>query len=447
MTSSDFKLVIPNENLTEFACYTHSSAKGDYFCITCFNFICKHCYVNEHKSHESNTLSEISASIFSKIKDLEPKVNLDKLSLEEEVHLHEEQNNKFQKLKEDYGRLLKNIGTNFIKVINKRQEKIKKHYLKVFSYYDTEAETKLELDQEIEILLEKLKNKGKKLQDYETKLVGYKEALEMMISYPVEALSWIISERQFFSVIEDLIDIKSDEEICKKLKRYVSILKQKIKEIEETSSDFISNQYYYKDLVDECIENEHCSVRYFLRRFEEFHKKLSENEDSNTNDIKLTHQMYFKKSTISFKVRNKNILLLGLGICGLQVKTLKVKITIVENLAPLLLFSNVNLTNNHVYSEELTLNKITNEDDPVIDVYFKPIKIKKNGYYNISIENLSNDNYISIYLGSTNEKKKIQEIVDPNTNTDFVFFQEKENHSDFDELVTGIICDLWFQET
>ena len=48
-------------------CYIHTSAKGDFFCITCLEFTCKYCFVNDHKNHEAKVPSEIINNLLTQI--------------------------------------------------------------------------------------------------------------------------------------------------------------------------------------------------------------------------------------------------------------------------------------------------------------------------------------------------------------------------------------------
>ena len=50
----------------EIECDNHPSSKGKFYCDDCRIFICKVCFANDHRSHNSNLLAEISVN-FKKI--------------------------------------------------------------------------------------------------------------------------------------------------------------------------------------------------------------------------------------------------------------------------------------------------------------------------------------------------------------------------------------------
>ena len=179
------------------------------------------------------------------------------------------------------------------------------------------------------------------------------------------------------------------------------------------------------------------------------------------NEIK-----YFKNSIIAF-ASNNNVYLCGLSLCGLYVKKNKNKAQ--SNSAD---NNNENITNNEepitnddeknkkiqiqitvstmsnqvegekLFSQKCELGGVKGSEDPSEIINFdKGVKIFKEKLYLIKLENLSENNYIDVWVGDVGKtkKKNLQVIRCHNTGIQFLFKQAEGIQSDFDEFENGLI--------
>ena len=157
----------------------------------------------------------------------------------------------------------------------------------------------------------------------------------------------------------------------------------------------------------------------------------------------LTDTVFFKKSSLCFS-SSKAILLSAISICSLFKDQTELKISI--EVFSMKRKSNDDFDLSSIIKEEFALLNSKTNTIPLNCLFFsKPIEIKEKEKYLICVENLSLDNYVSIYTGNAidvNKFFKTQEIKCNNLDTVLTFSRAKDMYSDFDEIQSGIISDL-----
>lgn len=503
----------------EFFCYSHSSAKGDYYCLTCFQIICKHCFTTDHTTHKANTLLDTVSDFMVQIKQLSKNITSDNKQIEDSIKEQKDYRQIALKQEEDYLKQLSQIKEITSKTIIGKNESQYAEFLKIYN----------SLDETIETISNKLTNKKFKQQEIYNQLISLRELIQNLSSFSFEICSYFSKNKNILNIAKDMLDPKSDIELLEKLLSSIDRLKTFEERIRNNSEDYCLSNNLVVDVVKHTLDYSNSNKTYSLRRFCEYahnisdisevikNRKLSFNNDgknaSNSGNI-----TYFKTSSVTFKVKNKNLLFKGIGLCGLisgnnnsKDSSLKVRLSFIEDSSSVLTIDSFNkklsntsnsLNNNDlsknltdsikfsnketeinpstilsaftnkeilnkesnskkiVYSKEVEISYINNTNDPVIKFNLDDvIYLKQNNYYSILIQNLSKDYYTNMYLGFTNNElnnnnnsntetnnKQIQEIECLNTDSEFVFFKNKDFSTDFDELSCGIISDLWFQE-
>ena len=422
------------EERKKFNCFEHQNLKGSFYCDDCKQFICKLCFADVHREHKCHLPKVIRNEFDNYIKnELE---NASKLGpvLDDSINDVKKIYDSLKKQKDD---TLK-IPQNVLKVVSLNNEK------------------------EIGELMKRVKEK----------LLG----IDTDIS-------------------DDLLKFKNIKENNKK---YLEILKKISSEINNKNNNYILCGYHKekKEIIKEISNYLNSSFNFINIRLKNSNSKFQENKEKIENSLNLMYKeisnyekssissidtgrenraivffrysrfvhrqiSYFKNSLIGF-ASNDNVFLTGVVICGLNIKRKKnrninsdeesnnnsnekennsdkIKVPIQITISKII----NKVEGEKLFSQKGELTGVKNEDDRGIIINFeKGVKITKEKLYLIKVENLSENNYIDLWLGSIGKnykKRNFQVIRCHNTGIQFLFKKAEGIQTDFDEFEEGII--------
>jgi hypothetical protein len=407
-------------------CFEHNNSKGSFYCDECKEFICKKCFADIHREHKCH-LPKIIRNEF--INELNEEIdNTEKLRpiLNNSINDIKKIHNELKKQKDE----IMKIPTNNLKIISTNNEN------------------------EIEILKKKVYEKFLGIDndihdDYFT-FNGIKEKNRKYIGVAKK-------------MIEGLNKIKNNYELC----GYHKIQREIIKEI---------NNYINSSLNFINIRLNTTSSKY-INHYEKIdkslnlmNKEISNYENSTISSIltgrenknivllryiRFVHKeiQYFKNTLIDF-ASNDNVFLTGLVLCGLYIKRTKEEkedLNILNQkkiLVEITISTKVNQGEGEkLFSQKCELVGVKGANESCITINLeKGVKIMKEKLYLIKVENLSENNYTDLWIGSTgkNNKKDIQVIRCHNTGIQFLFKLSKGIQTDFDEFNFGIIAGILY---
>lgn len=399
-------------------CNFHSSANADFLCLDCKNFICKHCYVNNHIDHYAKVPQEA----------IKENINLIEETIKELNNL-----NQSQKSKSDQGDFSKKLISQKEKISNDMidlQIKNEKEIIKTVNNMRPSNEKDLFKERVF-----KYCNKLKKTLDDLNEIENYNKEMisENDNKLKKSNLLELISEKG--------IDLFSNEQ-----EEFDSIQEIFNNYIKNPENSVISNNSYNKiysymiqleDQVRLSCKLKRCNKIYSIRRFNSF----LPNEKTR----------YFKRTSLQFCF-SSNVILTGIGVCGL-INSQKDMLVTCE-----ILKMNIKPVNEKEGRDEIEYEKVMNENfslsnpknsfEPIFQFNFKdPIEALKNESYILTIDNNTDETYVNTFCGSAGEVNKffkIQEFIQNNTNIKIKFSRPKDVYSDFDEISIGIICDFYF---
>ena len=424
------KNIDDEEEKKRFNCFEHQNIKGSFYCDDCKEFICKMCFADIHREHKCH-LPRIIRNEFDDYinKEIDNSSKLGPI-------LNDSVNNVkkiYDSLKEQKDNILK-IPKNVMKVVSLNNEKeieeIKKKIKEKFIGIDNDINDDF-------LTFKNIKEKGKKFLEILDKIsneINSKNNNYIICGYHKEKTKFLNEISNFLNSSFNFINIRLKSTNSKyleneeKIENSLNLMNKEIINYEKSSISAISTGRENRNIV-------------FLRYSRFVHRQIS----------------YFKNSLIGF-ASNDNIFLTGLVICGLYIKR-KNKNNIDEQ-------SNNNSNENFseiikipiqitvstminkvegekLFSQKSELTNVKSEDDKGIIIHFeKGVKIAKEKLYLIKVENLSENIYTDIWLGSIGKnykKSNFQVIRCHNTGIQFLFKKTKEIQTDFDEFEEGII--------
>lgn len=421
---------IRSKAISEFECVLHHQSKSSFYCDDCHVFICKLCFADNHRTHNSHLPDRI-ASLFKKyITKTIDDVQTLKPTLEDSL---EEIKQIYAGLKEKKGEILK-VPHASIEAISKQNQ----HQLNAFN----------------ETFIARLNNTDKEVNEDYLRHQKIKEKVLKFINEWEESKKKILNDDKAFSNIE----------ICKFTKSKASNYKE-LTNFLDTSNSFIDNKL--RGTLAKANEAKHN----LLNNLQLISKSLLMYENSTgssittgqaSNSILLRRFLrfihsevkYFKSTSLIVK-SNVSVFITGVSLCGLYVssqksnnpnynmdKDLELRGSLKISAAVFALNDN-DTKGAELYREDSFLYGVTEKFDPsYIFNFTKGVKLAKDKSYIINIENLSDMNYCDLWVGSVgkvSESNLTQAIKCHNTQTTFTFSQSQGIQTDFDEFNMGLI--------
>lgn len=422
-------------------CYAHPNSKGIFYCDDCQEYLCKLCFANEHRTHNSNLPSDIARNYLLKLKGIMENISQIKPKIEESLKSITEIDKKIKSIRETSVGRMKELVSKISAIIKTKSDDF------IHQFYATFEGMDIEVDNVVKRLEAFQKKAVKSMSDINEVIyqLNSKTSNSKSLTNSIEICMFKKSKQ----VIVD--DVKKMLEDSKNFLQY-KLENTKIKGLSKIEAFNKQNEKYFKQLsiyeksIMNSISTGISSSSLRLRRFSKFFKK---------------HYEYYKSSSIICKT-SAPICLVGLGICGLYPQLNKSKenssnSTDIKTIPLLVQISEFKVSeenskkNEPMLVESHTLGLISNPTDPTVLLYLnKAIILKPDTKYMITVTNLHKDSFLELWCGEVAKvfREKSHQIVLCNTSlVNFEFFPSQGVESDFNEFTVGIIADLIFSTT
>ncbi len=414
----------------ETECQLHPDVQGSFYCNDCKIFLCKACFANEHRNHKSNLPEEISVNYKSDLQKLITDISGVKPRIEESLKSISEIDKKIKSIRETSLNKMKTLFVQINSTLKNKYEMILKQYNSSFEGLDEEMRS---LYNRIESLQKKFLKNSYDIQEILNYLNNNSTILSEDLCEFRKAKKNILTEiRRLIEDSENIFNLK----IANTKKRVNAKIESFNKQIEK----FLKQLEIYEMSVLNSIHTGISSSSLRLRRFNKFSK----------NSFK-----FYKTSSLVCQV-NKSICLVGLGLCGLFLKTssessVKIKIPISVEVSHISIEKTKNGERPKLLKETHYLSQIVNINDPTFVLYFhKAITIQPGGKYLITLINEHKDSFLELWCGEVAKVflSKMMQFIHCNTSgVHFEFYPSEGIESDFNEFNIGLIADLIFSIT
>ena len=430
------------EDQLEFNCFEHQNLKGSFYCDDCKQFVCKKCFADLHKEHKCHLPKVIRNEFINYIKEEIENANQLKPILDDSINDITKIYDNLKKQKDDIMKIpdntFKAISSNNDNAIKSLMKKTNDQFMGIDSnVHDNYTNYNIMKEKNIKFMkyLKKISDEMNNKKNNFLLCIYHKKKIDLL----KEINNFINSSFNFINV--RLIETNDKYEQNKeKIENSLNLINKEISKYQSSCISSIITGRENRTIV--------------LLRFNRYvHKEIK----------------YFKNSLIAF-ASNDNIFLTGLVLCGLHIKRKK---NINKDI------NNENINNNEINSNEtedksqvinipiqITVSTMINKlegnqllcqkyelsgvksnNDPYIIVNFeKGVKVLKEKLYIIKIENLSENNYTDLWIGSIGKdnKKNIQVITCHNSGIQFLFKKTEGIQTDFDEFEQGIISGVLY---
>ena len=426
--------IIPVENNSNnsdenYYCDNHFETKAVFFCDDCNNFLCKDCFANSHRNHNSNLPKYMATKFVENCKSFLTGLSQVQPTLESSLEEISEMNKNIKEIRDLTNKKLKDGVSNITNVNKTKLDYFTKDFSKLFYGLDIEVE-----------------NVYNRLLTLQKRLSKFNSALNEMDNFMTtrtksyEICSYKKSKQILITDIRNVIN-ESKNLLGYKIETITKQSKEKFEEIKKTVASFERQLSVFEKSTVNTINSGMTNYSVVLRRFSRFSRR----------GLK-----YYKSSSIYIKV-NKPVFLTGVGLCGLYIsskKFLNPNSNIINDMnargliqIEMKLFElKDNGSNDLRLNENSTLYGIINKSDPTFLIYFKkPVYLKQEAKYLLTIINNDSNCYIDIWGGEVNRKcvEKMEQTINCHcNNVNFTFTPAEGVESDFNEFNLGIIGSL-----
>lgn len=482
----------------ELECDFHPGSKGNFYCDDCRVFLCKICFANEHRTHNSNLPCDIAMNFKQNIQSLVETISKFDPKIEESIKVINDLENKIKTIRETSSKKLSDIVSNINKLF------FEKNKLFLEEYKASLDST----DEDISDVNVRLKALQARVAKFLCEVLEIKGNLGKGSANALDTCVYKQSLKKFFA---EALKIFNDSKFLIGSKVEISIIKanEKIEQYKEISQKLFKKIKVFRSSVINSIQTGISSFSLRVRRFTKYSK---------------TGIKYYKTSSLKFRT-NSPVSIVGFAICGLYVdenarkammrnlnaasdarsnsvslatnkgslydsnsnnsdkaqvlarsavKSVKAsssrsvedpetaevmvpfKFTIKElkteeakNNSSTVngINNNFNVNNNEeLISEHFMLREIRNPIDPTIVYYLnKSINISPEKIYIITIANLNKEVYLDLWSGEVSKyfiNLMAQGIKCNSSHIKFEFTPPEGIESDFNEFNSGIIADL-----
>ena len=473
-------------------CDFHPSSKGNFYCDDCRVFLCKTCFANEHRTHNSNLPSDIAMNFKLNIDSLVETISQFEPKIEESIKVINDLEIKITSIRETSSKKLSDIMSNISKLFVSKNQ--------IFlDEYKTNLDSTDEDISDVNVRLKALQVRIAKFLAEVSEIKGnlYKKCASALDTcFYKQSLNKLFAEAQMiFKDSKFLIGSKVEISVNKAI--------EKMEQFKEISQKFYKRIKVFRSSVNNSIQTGISSFSLRVRRFTRFSK---------------TGIKYYKTSSLKFRT-NSHVSIVGFAVCGLymdenarkamnnynandlransvslpnsnssenssdkaqvsarsavktkstrsneepftgqgaefagytvpfkfNIKELKTEEAINNSIIAGNNKSNNN-KNEELISENFILREIRNPIDPTIVYYLnKSINISPDKTYIISIENLNKEVYLDLWTGEVSKyfiNLMSQGIKCNTSHIKFEFNAPEGIESDFNEFNSGIIADL-----
>jgi len=416
-------------------CRDHPNSNGSFYCNDCNHFICKVCFSDNHRNHDSNLPNYMANKFKDNLRNFISQVMKIKPEIEDSLDIILKINEEIKLLRQTTQKKLRNSIENISSENKIKTEKSINNFSPMIY---------AGLEDEVEIGVNRLVGMNKKITRY------LNETNDMIInlnkqSNPLEICQYKKSKTFLMSDISTVItDSKNLLEF--KIPSIKKSVKEKKDKIDKAIKSYIRQVSIFENSVRTSISSGITNKSIILRRFIKYNKRKE--------------LVCFKLTSLIMKV-DSPIFLVGFSLCGLYVssKTLYQSdanlFTSVSdrNQIPIMIKvsevkDQVEVENN--ISDEQILYGVLDINDPTNQIYLKKaVYIKPNTDYLINILNLDKNIYIDVWSGKVAKiflKEMNQHLTCNCTKVNFIFSCADGFESDLDEFNFGIIANVIYSQ-
>jgi hypothetical protein len=435
---------IENENEDELGieCHTHPEVQGTFYCEDCKVFLCKICFGNIHRKHNSNLPKHMANSFKDYLKLCIDEMKLIKPKIDEGLERVKFINVQMKDMKEHSVKKVKNSGDKILSVHNKTIKNFNEYFsTKIFEGLDSEIDS-------INIRLSGLHKKACKFFS-EIEEVSKKINKEIVQGDPVAICEYKQSKA---TLIKEILKVINDSSnlLNFKIEKITKLVNSKLNIFFKNVETLVKSTKTYEKSLQCSISSGLTNNSFVLRRFKRFsHGGLK----------------YFKQSAVFIKV-DSEVFIVGLALCGLYLSSKKImdpnsNLGNFENRGQIKLelkisearddISGGNIPNfENKIVEQHPLFGIVLRNDPTFLIYLnKGVKLKPNTIYLLTIQNMQPDPYTDLWCGNVSSKsmKSLTQTLTCNcTKVNFSFGEATGIETDFNEFNIGIIEGLIYSK-
>jgi len=496
--------ITEDENITqneeEFECDFHPNSKGNFYCDDCRVFLCKICFANEHRTHNSNLPSDIAMSFKINIQNLVQTVSLFEPKIDSSIKVINDLENKLKSIRESSAKKLSGIVLNINKLFVEKNQNFLEEY-------------KANLDQTDEDIFDV----NHRLGTLQTRIVKFLDDVSeiknnfnnVYNNNPIETCLYKQKLKKFFEEAKKIFQ-ESKYLIGSKVDISIQKANEKIEEFKEISQKLYKKIKVFRSSVINSIQTGISSFSLRVRRFTKFSKigikyyktsslkfrtnnpvsivgfaicglhidensrkqlnsnsqnnenrsysvTINNNSNNNNNDYNDSKSQNVPKSANKTKINNSKSLEFqqhNTPQTSTQEITVPFKFAIKElknndsENTPIINtnINNANTANEELIQENFFLKEIKNPIDPIITYYLnKSINISPDKTYIVTITNLNKEVYLDLWTGEVSKyyiNLMSQGIKCNSSHIKFEFNPPEGIESDFNEFNCGIIADL-----
>jgi len=478
----------------ELECDFHPNSKGNFYCDDCRVFLCKICFANEHRTHNSNLPSDISMNFKENILNLVQTISQFEPKIDSSIKVINDLENKIKNIRESSAKKLSEIVVNINKLFVSKNQIFLEEYKSNLDQTDDDIH---DVDQRLKNLqtritkflidVSEIKNNFNTIYNgnsIETCL--YKQNLKKFFAESQKIFNdskYLIGSKVDISIQKANEKIEQFNDISQKLYKKIKVFRSSVINSIQTGISSFSLRVrrftkfskmgikYYKTSSLKFKTNNPVSIVGFaicgLHIDENARKQFNmniHNNDNRANSVSFGHNIYntenkdsknqqLNKSAVKAKLNNNKSLDIDqnhIYTNNQQEITIPFKFSIKElksEDSKSTLISNNNSTNNEeLIQENFFLKEIKNPIDPTIVYYLnKSINISPDKTYIVTITNLNKEVYLDLWTGEVSKyfiNLMAQGIKCNSSHIKFEFTPPEGIESDFNEFNSGIIADL-----
>jgi len=439
LKGNDFEVIANQENCVddeEIFCKDHPNSHGSFYCNKCNHFICKLCFSDVHRNHDSNLPSFMANKFKESLKNFIFDIIQVKPNIEERLESILKINEEIKLISQT---TLKNLNNTFEKIkaenINKTDTFIKNFPLMTYNG----------LDEEVENTLSRLMGVNIRLSKY---IAEINEMLNV-VNNKTNAIQICEYKKSKNAIMSELskITLNSKNLLEFTTPSVKNSVNERKKLIDKAVNSYTKQFSIYEKSVITSISSGITNKSIVLRRFNKYRKRKE--------------LVCFKSSSLLLKV-DSPIFIIGFSLCGLYIssKTFyeseknllasisdRTKIPITIKISEL----KEEYTFDEKISDDQILYGVLDVNDPTYQIYMKKaVYIKPGCEYLINIQNLDKNIYIDLWSGKVGKifLNNMQQHLHCNcTKVNFYFSVANGYESDFDEFNFGIIANIIFSQT
>lgn len=374
---------------SEDKCDKHKSVIALFFCEDCKKTCCCECF-NDHRSHNCNTPERISAKYDALMKEMSEKLAIIKKVTESNL-------DNLKPVLDFYKSIKEKIKVGISASVNRVNTAV----LSKSTFFRVESEELFKgIDKEVEEALLILDGLKQRMSDTSSKLKGMVRTLSQLKSDSDICFFKKKHAKEIYEIESLIVEVESY--LYDKLKQTKLKAEQHATEFDELNKILTNKIKAYENTLFSTLQSGISSTCYRVRRFKQF--------------FSYEIAKYFRNSAVCLMV-NKSISLCGLGICGLfldnlykKVDPLLLRIEIVES--KYVIKDNDDTSKGlkkeikvEIMNKEVKVPGIKNIIDPAHQIYFdKAVSLSKDKVYNITIKNMSGEDFVKIWSGSIEDE-------------------------------------------